>query len=317
MQASEAKAVKAVKGLKETGLPAGYKTQSMDTTIDAERYLFHQWKSLTLIQKANQLVSWTKGCLELSLMGVKQRYPEASLSKLRYEFARVTLKSSFPDPIYHLIAEHSQRLMLIDPISLALDVVEVLNALDIPYLIGGSVASTLMGEMLSTEDVDIVADLKIEKVVRLLQFLQPRFYVSEDAVREAIQFQRSFNLIDNESFGKVDIFILKDEAFPQIEFQRRRSQLVRQNPDRSLVLPTPEDLILQKLIGYRMTENESQRQWRDVLGVLKLQGDRLDFEYLQKWAMELELRDLLATACVESGLEVIQNRSTTANTPRE
>ena len=280
MQASEAKAVKAVKGLKETGLPAGYKTQSMDTTIDAERYLFHQWKSLTLIQKANQLVSWTKGCLELSLMGVKQRYPEASLSKLRYEFARVTLKSSFPDPIYHLIAEHSQRLMLIDPISLALDVVE-------------------------------------EKVVRLLQFLQPRFYVSEDAVREAIQFQRSFNLIDNESFGKVDIFILKDEAFPQIEFQRRRSQLVRQNPDRSLVLPTPEDLILQKLIGYRMTENESQRQWRDVLGVLKLQGDRLDFEYLQKWAIELELRDLLATACVESGLEVIQNRSTTANTPRE
>jgi len=256
MQASEAKAVKAVKGLKETGLPAGYKTQSMDTTIDAERYLFHQWKSLTLIQKANQLVSWTKGCLELSLMGVKQRYPEASLSKLRYEFARVTLKSSFPDPIYHLIAEHSQRLMLIDPISLALDVVEVLNALDIPYLIGGSVASTLMGEMRSTEDVDIVADLKIEKVVRLLQFLQPRFYVSEDAVREAIQFQRSFNLIDNESFGK-------------------------------------------------------------VLGVLKLQGDRLDFEYLQKWAMELELRDLLATACVESGLEVIQNRSTTANTPRE
>ncbi len=121
----------------------------------------------------------------------------------------------------------------------------------------------------------------------------------------------------NESFGKVDIFILKDEAFPQIEFQRRRSQLVRQNPDRSLVLPTPEDLILQKLIGYRMTENESQRQWRDVLGVLKLQGDRLDFEYLQKWAIELELRDLLATACVESGLEVIQNRSTTANTPRE
>lgn len=62
-----------------------------------------------------------------------------------------------------------------------------------------------------------------------------------------------------------------------------------------------------------MTENESQRQWRDVLGVLKLQGDRLDFEYLQKWAMELELRDLLATACVESGLEAIQNLSTTAN----
>jgi len=111
-------------------------------------------------------------------------------------------------------------------------------------------------------------------------------------------------LIDNDSLGKVDVFILKDNPFPQIEFQRRRSQLVRQNPDQMLVLPTPEDIILQKLVWYRMTKNESQRQWRDVLGVMKLQGDRLDFEYLQKWAKELSLSDLLETACTESGLEI-------------
>ncbi len=294
-----------VKGTGDRRVPAGYKTQSIDTTIDAEMYLFDLWKSLTQIQKANKLSSWTEGCLELCLIGLRQRYPEASLSKLRYEFARATLKSSFPDSIYQLISEYSQTLMLIDPISLALDVAEILNALDIPYLIGGSVASTLMGEMRATEDVDIVADIKIEKIDLLLQSLQPRFYVSEDAVRDAIRFKRSFNLIDNESLGKVDIFILKDNAFPQIEFQRRRSQLVRQNPDQMLVLPTPEDIILQKLTWYRMTKNESQRQWRDVLGVLKLQGDRLDFEYLQKWAMELELSDLLATACTESGIELL------------
>jgi hypothetical protein len=282
---------------------AGYKTQSIDTSIDAEMYLFGLWKALTLTQKANKLSSWTKGCLELSLIGLKQRYPDASPSKLKYEFARATLKSLFPDSVYQSISQSNHTLMLTDPISLALDVAEILNTLGIPYLIGGSVASTLMGEMRATEDVDIVADLKIEKVVLLLQSLQPRFYVSEDAVRDAIRYKRSFNLIDNESLGKVDIFILKDNAFPQIEFQRRRSQLVRQNPDRMLVLPTPEDIILQKLTWYRMTKNESQRQWRDVLGVLKLQGDRLDFEYLQKWALELELSDLLETACTESGLE--------------
>jgi len=282
---------------------AGYKTQSIDTSIDAEMYLFGLWKELTLTQKANKLSSWTKGCLELSLIGLKQRYPDANLSKLRYEFARATLKSLFSDSIYQLISQSNHTLMLADPISLALDVAEILNTLDIPYLIGGSVASTLMGEMRATEDVDIVADLKIEKVVLLLQSLQPRFYVSEDAVRDAVRYKHSFNLIDNESLGKVDIFILKDNAFPQIEFQRRRSQLVRQNPDQMLVLPTPEDIILQKLTWYRMTKNESQRQWRDVLGVLKLQGDRLDFEYLQKWALELELNDLLETACTESGIQ--------------
>jgi hypothetical protein len=128
--------------------------------------------------------------------------------------------------------------------------------------------------------------------------------VSEDAVRDAIRFKRSFNLIDNDSLGKIDVFVLKDNPFPQIEFQRRRSQLVRQNPDQTLVLPTPEDIILQKLVWYRMTKNESQRQWRDVLGVLKIQGDRLDLDYLQKWAGELSLSDLLETACTESGIEL-------------
>ena len=282
--------------------PVGYITQSVDTAVDAEMYLFGLWKKLTLVQKADKLSSWTKGCLELCLIGLKQRCPSAKLSKLRYEFAKATLKSYFTDSIYQHISEYNHTLMLTDPISLALDVAAILNRLDIPYLIGGSVASTLMGEMRATEDVDIVVDLTIEKVVPLLQSLQPRFYVSEDAVQDAIRFKRSFNLIDNESLGKVDIFILKDNPFPQIEFQRRRSQLVRQNPDQMLVLPTPEDIILQKLVWYRMTKNESQRQWRDVLGVLKLQGDRLDFDYLQKWGVELSLSDLLETAYTESGL---------------
>jgi hypothetical protein len=284
--------------------PAGYKTQSIDTSIDAEMYLFNRLKSLTLIQKAEKVSGWTKGCLELHLVGLQQRYPSISFSKLRYEFAKATLKLNFSDSVYQNISAYKQPLMLTDPISLALDVAAIFNGLDIPYLVGGSVASTLMGEPRATEDVDIVADLTIEKLIPLLQSLQPRFYVSEDAVRDAIRFKRSFNLIDNDSLGKIDIFVLKDNPFPQIEFQRRRSQLVRQNPDQMLVLPTPEDIILQKLVWYRMTKNESQRQWRDVLGVLKIQGDRLDFGYLQKWAEELSLSDLLETACTESGIEL-------------
>jgi hypothetical protein len=284
---------------------AGYKTQSIDTTTDAELYLFGLWKSLTLIQKAERVSIWTKGCLELCLIGVKQRFPNVSLSRLRLEFAKATIESNLSDSLYQYISQSNKPLMLIDPISLALDVAKILNELDIPYLVGGSVASSLMGEMRATEDVDMVVDLTMAKMMPLIQVLQPRFYVSEDAVRDAIRFKRSFNVIDNESMGKVDIFILKDNPFPQIEFQRRSSQLVRQNPDRMLVLPTPEDIILQKLVWYRMTRNESQRQWRDVLGVLKLQGDRLDFEYLKKWGIELNLSDILKTAYTESGLEIL------------
>ena len=141
--------------------PAGYKTQSIDTSIDAEMYLFNRLKSLTLIQKAEKVSGWTKGCLELHLVGLQQRYPSISFSKLRYEFAKATLKLNFSDSVYQNISAYKQPLMLTDPISLALDVAAIFNGLDIPYLVGGSVASTLMGEPRATEDVDIVADLTI------------------------------------------------------------------------------------------------------------------------------------------------------------
>lgn len=192
--------------------------------------------------------------------------------------------------------------MLTDPISLALVVADILNQLEIPYLVGGSVASSLLGEPRSTQDIDLVADLHPEKVDSLIQALQPRFYVSEDAVKDAIRYQSSFNLIDNESLGKVDIFILKKEPFNQAEFQRRQARIVRQEPEQIIVLPTPEDIILQKLIWYQMGFG-SQKQWRDILGVLKLQNEQIDRNYLNQWATTLKLTDLLIQALREAGLE--------------
>ena len=95
----------------------GYQTQSIDTSFDAETYLFGRLKSLTLIQKAEKVSSWTKGCLELSLVGLKQRYLNVSQSKLKYEFAKATLKSNFSDIVYQNISDCDRPLMLNDPIS--------------------------------------------------------------------------------------------------------------------------------------------------------------------------------------------------------
>ena len=114
----------------------------------------------------------------------------------------------------------------------------------------------------------------------------------------------SFNVIELETTEKADMFVMRKDAFAISKMERRQLYIPIDRPKSDgIYLCSPEDTVLQKLVWYRMTKNESQRQWRDVLGVLKLQGDRLDFEYLQKWALELELSDLLATACTESGLE--------------
>lgn len=274
----------------------GYRTQSTDTSIEAEQVQFSLWRTLPLWKKAEIVSNWTKGCWEMCLLAIHHRYPNADAASIRNEFLLRSLGEEFRSiadilSIYPLF--WNQPLMLTDPISLALVIADILNQLEIPYLVGGSVASSLFGEPRSTQDIHLVADLPSEKADSLIQALQPRFYVSEDAVKDAIRYKGSFNLIDNESLGKIDIFILKDEPFNRAEFQRRQARIVRQNPEQVIVLPTPEDIILQKLIWYKMGFG-SQKQWRDILGVIKLQSEQLDRIYLNQWAEVLKLTDQFA-----------------------
>ena len=278
---------------------SSYKTQSIDTSIEAEKFQFNLWRKLTTIQKAAIVSNWTKGCWEMSLNAIRDRYPNATPKKIKQEFALLTLKTD--ELNLHLNLNFQRHLMLSDPISLALVVADILDSLEIPYLVGGSVASTLLGEPRSTQDIDMVIDLSPDKVTSLINLLQPRFYVSEAAVLEAIQYKRSFNIIDNESLGKVDFFILKNDPFPRTEFRRRQAKVVRQNPDRVLFLPTAEDIILQKLIWHNLGFG-SQKQWRDILGVIKLQGETLDFNYLRQWGTNLGLLESLERALNQSGL---------------
>ena len=92
---------------------------------------------------------------------------------------------------------------------------------------------------------------------------------------------------------KVDIFIPGSEAIDREEMRRRRLQTIA---DTQLVVATPEDIVLQKLIWYRKGGEVSDRQLRDVSGILKVQGDRLDWDYLKHWAESLNLSELLQRA---------------------
>lgn len=189
---------------------------------------------------------------------------------------------------------------MIGAIDEAFIIAAILESLGIPYLIGGSVASSIWGEMRYTQDIDIVANLQESHIEGLLNAFSPRFYISEIAIREAIQFGNSFNLIDNETAWKIDIFILTSDPFKQSKFQRRQLISVDET-GRTLNFSSPEDTILQKLLWYCMTPKRSERQWRDILGILKLQKTLLDLAYLQQWANTLQLTEELEQAFTESG----------------
>jgi hypothetical protein len=99
---------------------------------------------------------------------------------------------------------------------------------------------------------------------------------------------------------KADVFIPWESPFQQSQHTRARKQILSTQPEISAYFASPEDTILAKLDWYRKGNDISERQWCDVLGVLKLRQGDLDLEYLRKWATELNISDLLEKALKES-----------------
>jgi hypothetical protein len=190
--------------------------------------------------------------------------------------------------------------MTAEPLAITLLVIEAFEKLNIPYLIGGSMASALHGTARSTLDSDLVADLRPEQVPSLVEILEHDYYIDQEMILDAIQHQSSFNVIHLETAFKVDVFIAKTRRFDQIQFKRRSLEVLSTEPERKAYVATAEDIVLAKLEWYRQGGEVSDRQWRDILGVLKVQANRLDLEYLQKWAAELKVSDLLGRALKES-----------------
>jgi hypothetical protein len=184
-------------------------------------------------------------------------------------------------------------LMLPEPIAVTLKVTQVLEGLKIPYFIGGSLASTLYGMVRITQDSDIVAEMRAEHVQPFVAVLQNEFFVDDEMIVESVQRCSSFNIIHRETMFKVDVFIPHPRPFVQSQLARAQRQAFSQELDLSAKFATPEDTILAKLEWYRLGGEMSERQWCDILGILKTRAGDLDLNYMQKWAKELAVSDLL------------------------
>ena len=187
-------------------------------------------------------------------------------------------------------------------IEITLKVIAIFEKLGIRYSIGGSLASSAFGIPRATMDIDIVADIKQENVPLLQECLEKEFYADMDMIREAVRRKSSFNIIHLESLYKVDIFILQEHPFDLQALARRVQKKVSEDTSQEPFFSTPEDIILNKLKWYQDGGGVSDRQWNDILGVLKVQGKDLDMPYLSEWAEKLNLSALLARAIEEAGV---------------
>ena len=185
-------------------------------------------------------------------------------------------------------------------LAVVLRVIDTLEGLSIPFHLGGSFASTIHGIPRQTADVDIVVDLSPTAGNGVVDALSGDFYIDQHAVDEAISRGSCFNAIHLATGFKVDFFVMGRQQYDRVELQRSIMEQIVADPPKWAPVKSAEDVILRKLQWYEEGGRVSERQWKDVLGVLKTQGERLDAVYLAEWARRLGLIDLLTEARSEA-----------------
>ena len=188
-----------------------------------------------------------------------------------------------------------------DALRTCLEVARVLDRLGVRYLVGGSLASSLHGIPRSTDDADLAAELREEQVRPFVAALEDRFYLDEERVRDAVRRRASFNLIELATMFKVDVFVLGDGPVERREIERRETFVLPEGGE-EITVSSAEDTVLRKLHWYRQGREVSDRQWRDLLGVLEVQGSRLDRGYLAEGAEALGVSDLLERALEQASI---------------
>jgi hypothetical protein len=187
-----------------------------------------------------------------------------------------------------------------EPIEVTLKVTNAFEQLGIPYLIAGSLASTLYGMLRTTQDSDIIAEMHPEHIQPFVSALENEFFIDEEMIVDAVQRNSSFNIIHRDTMFKVDVFIPRPRPFQESQLARAQRQSFEFASEQSANFASAEDTILAKLEWYRMGGEISDRQWRDILGVLKTRAGELDLNYLRKWARELKVADILEHALTKA-----------------
>ena len=179
-------------------------------------------------------------------------------------------------------------------------VTQAFDALGVRYFLGGSVASSAHGIARASLDADLVAALEPEHVDALVARLAPTYYIPEDRLRSAVATRSSCNLIHLATMFKIDVFVSKGRPFDREAADRARPQAIDEAEDAPLFpVASPEDVVLAKLEWFRLGGETSERQWWDVVGVLRVAEDA-DRAYLRRWAAALNLTDLLERALADA-----------------
>jgi hypothetical protein len=251
-------------------------------------------------QRLAQAIALTRMVRQLAESGIRQRHPDAPDDEVRVRltvglYGRDVAAATFRRNTGAARPTTETNTAPDDVVSIARRVGNAIEEVGGAYFVGGSIASSLQGEPRSTNDIDIVLKLAEDRIDDWVAALGADFEVDTDKLREALSNGTSCTAFYLPTVTKIDLFVLGSDRYDQSEFTRRRHVQV-QSTGGTLVVKSPEDTVLRKLLWYRQGGCVSDRQWRDVVEVLHVSGPEMDDWYLSSWAERLEVTEMLARA---------------------
>ena len=275
--------------------PVGYRAQASDTSISADRVRFHLYRQRTTEERLQLGCKFRQNARQLSIACLRQSFSDLTEQDFAAKIASAWLQEKCPTGFVPSLNFMSWNQ---DPSAIASLMPQILNAARIPYYITGDVAAIAHGEPRATIDLDIVIAIELTDLPALAaNFESQGFYVAglDDVVSGSL---RCLNITHLESIENVDLMISGGEEYDRVKLERRQLYAL---PDGEMVaIATPEDTIVSKLIWRR--ESQSDKQWRDILGILKVQQERLDFGYIQSWISKFGIENDWQRAKVEAGV---------------
>lgn len=272
----------------------GYRPQAADTSVETDLLTFHLLRQRTADERLRMAASLTRSARKLSLCSLRQQFPHLSPTQFAQKIALAWLQEHCPP---NFIPTGEFPMWIQDSISLATKLHPIFEELEIPYYITGGVAAISYGEPRTTQDLDLVmaiSPLDIDCLTNALA--EAGFYIPgvDDVKSGRIKI---LQITDMESISRAHLIIAGTDECDRLKFDRRQ---VIEFEGTALYFASPEDVILNKL--HWRQQSGSEKQWRDVLGVLKVQAETLDYSYLLEWAKRLGIVDALNLVITEAGV---------------
>ena len=267
-----------------------------DTRPESEAVLLDLLSKKTTAERLRIVDQLNMSVMSLAISGLRTRHGNIDGNQLHRHLADLLLGEEVAFKVYGSTRHPTTSIINEHAIDATLTVIALLDQLSVPYLIGGSLASAVYGNLRTTPDADLLADIRTEHIESFASALEKDFYLSTDAIRDAITHRSSFNVIHFGSAFKVDIFLPKNRAFDERQFENRILQSVATNPVKKAYIASADDTILAKLDWYSQGNETFERQWLDILGIIKAPKANLNISYMRQQAGELNVSDLLERA---------------------